>query len=140
MEVCLNDSILLPRSYVEDQAIEFLSRGATSILVSEIIQYAKEWKKIPWLSDENRRNNFLAGVAGSILSAEGVHFALDASSTNLVFNIPLAAIPHAAWDGAKSWAMQQAYWRLAIKKRTVIRKSEPAVVNNAVILTQPSKV
>jgi len=110
---------------MEDQAIEFLSRGATSILVSELLQYAKEWKKIPWLSDETRKNNFLAGLVGSILSAEGVHAVLNSDTNMLSFTIPVAAIPHALWDGAKSWAMQQAYWRMAIKKRSVVRRDPP---------------
>lgn len=110
-------------------ATDFLASFSAACLVNEIIQKMKECKKVSFLGEGKSQANFLAGLAGAVISAEGVHLTVDPTMTMINLSVPVQVLTHAIWDVGKSWALQQFLWRLAIKPRkTTALEREPEKV------------
>lgn len=87
--------------------------GVAAVLVSEFIEMIKANPKFGLINyDTGRINRVVSGLA-AFLTGLGLQFQFDQVNGELVIKgLFLASITH----GLAQWAIQQAYYRIALKK------------------------
>lgn len=85
-----------------------MSSVASAGLLSYLIEYAKRSPRISFITaDRKTLLRYINAVTAAAMAA-GLHWAYDASSRELVIQIPtVAVVVSGLWEWGKQWALQQ---------------------------------
>lgn len=104
---------------VSDAGQLVTSQLASGALLAYLLQWVKQSKFIPWVSEHTKGINYaLTGIL-SLMAAVGIHYQFDAASGVLTIGgLHATAIAHGLWEWAKQWAFQQGAADMIFTKTT----------------------
>ena len=90
----------------------------TSAMSVAVIQWLKNAKFIPFVTQHSTGINRALGWATALMSATGLHYKYDASNGTLILTgLTLTAIAHASYDTVQSYAFNWLIYNGLVKSR-----------------------
>jgi hypothetical protein len=93
---------------------ELGTQTTVAVLVSLLMQWAKQSTMVPWISTKTEILNRWVAAIVSLASGFGIYFAWDHSGTLIISGLTAAHLFHALVRALQQWVFQKVAYRVVI--------------------------